>query len=81
MMMMMHNLSVQLVASPGTSPIHNLSSRDTVKGFELFLIGQSFESEPHQDSPLIFQFGQLIRYWDCPKSTNNNRHNSCFDFP
>ena len=60
MMMMMHNLSVQLVASPGTSPIHNLSSRDTVKGFELFLIGQSFESEPHQDLPLCFQVGQLI---------------------
>ena len=60
MMMMMHNLSVQLVASPGTSPVHNLSSREPVGGFELFLKGQSFKSESHQDSPLCFQIGQLI---------------------
>ena len=60
MMMMMHNLSVQLVASPGTSPVHYLSSQEPVGGLELFLIGQSFESEPHQDSPLCFQVGQLI---------------------
>ena len=25
----------------------------------MFLIGQSFESEPHQDSPLCFQDNQL----------------------
>ena len=60
MMMMMYNLSVQLVASSGTSPVHNLSSREPVGGFKLFLIGQSFESEPHQDSPLSFQDGHLI---------------------
>ena len=38
----------------------SLSSRQPVGGFVLFLIGQSFESEPHQDSPQCFQDGQLI---------------------
>ena len=38
----------------------NLSSREPVGGFLLFLKGQYFESEPHQDSSLCFQDGQLI---------------------
>ena len=55
-----YTLSVQLVASSRYRSSCNLSSRERVGGFVLFLIGQSFESEPHQDSPLCFQDGQLI---------------------
>jgi len=45
-------------------PVHvtyyNLSSPEPVGGFVPFLIGQSFESEPNQDSPLCFQDSRLI---------------------
>ena len=38
----------------------NLSTRELVGGFVLFLIEQSFESELRQDSPLCFQDSKLI---------------------
>ena len=44
----------------------------------LFLIGQSFGSEPHEDSLLCFQEGQLI-FLGLSQVPDNNRHNSCFD--
>ena len=37
----------------------NLSSREPVGGFVPLLIGQSFESEPNQYSPLCFQDSRL----------------------
>ena len=39
---------------------YNLSTQKLFGGFVLFLIRQSFEFEPQQDSPLCFQDGRLI---------------------